>query len=644
MLIRNDLRQQYTFVGLPNFIQVRKCPDDVNGGFPDHSVQKLTFTFTPTALGKFDDVLTLQIDNPLVRNKTIRIKGECTDVPLYVDHEEHNMETLVYGHICRQNVVLHNRQAMAMKVFVDFPKPIKAAQDGVQLGCIPSIEFAQGQNNTVVQFTFTPERDFFKKFPQYRDASRPDIKNAFRIPISIRGEDQVLPVNIYLCGTITTNDITFDPPKLEFGKCFTDSSKCMVVSITNQSDLCQQYAFVRLPNFIQVRKCPNDVELENQQVDAEDGDWERPVVEFENQQVDAEDGDWEWSETAVLGGAGTGTSGELLPHETIKLVIVHAPKAAVDMNTSLCLKAAIMANDSAIVRCHSLKMMSRVSFSTRDVIFIQRLLRGRANQTVMFEGKEKRLALINELRVSERWKGADEEYGESNDAVEQFCKKELRDGILKCIEGAIVSQTLDMSSKELVRVQEEKRITVMVKSAERDRRLREASESGRRQAEERFRDQEDEKFRQIMGVHQATADSYFEDALTTSMQQAAKAKALTESKRRATKINTVVHEREERNQSAETVRQTIFVHFHFELDYSSQFYFYVKFHITICLKFCETGLPTAHGPVPLPLRQSPSATIAHQDRGEAIPEGCARYVGRHHQRLQGQVRFSNSKI
>jgi hypothetical protein len=42
----------------------------------------------------------------------------------------------------------------------------------------------------------------------------------------------------------------------------------------------------------------------------------------------------------------------------------------------------------------------------RSVILLQRLMRGRAHQNMMFEGKEKRLDLIAELRATEEWKAA----------------------------------------------------------------------------------------------------------------------------------------------------------------------------------------------------------------------------------------------
>lgn len=63
--------------------------------------------------------------------------------------------------------------------------------------------------------------------------------------------------------------------------------------------------------------------------------------------------------------------------------------------------------------------------------------------------------------------------------------------------GAELYHLLDTLSKELIRLQEERRIHALVLLAERDRRLREAEESGRRQEEERRRREEDEIFRQV---------------------------------------------------------------------------------------------------------------------------------------------------
>merc|ERR1711998_598247 len=116
----------------------------------------------------------------------------------------------------------------------------------------------------------------------------------------------------------------------------------------------------------------------------------------------------------------------------------------------------------------------------------------------------------------------------------------------------------DQLSKELLRFQEERRIAAMVKLAEKDRRLRQAQESGRRQAEERLRDREDKMFRQMMNVHQTTVDSYLEEVLSQSVDQAAKSRALTEARIKAAEVNQAVDRLEQTYQDEQsTVRELV---------------------------------------------------------------------------------------
>merc|ERR1711981_429467 len=158
---------------------------------------------------------------------------------------------------------------------------------------------------------------------------------------------------------------------------------------------------------------------------------------------------------------------------------------------------------------------------------------------------------MGELRAAELWNAASSTDGEKK-AVAALKERALEAG-LESVVGSVVSQTLDQLSKELLRFQEERRIWAMVKLAERDRQLRQAQESGRRQAEERLREREDEMFRQIMGVHQGTVDSYLEEVLTNTVEQAAQSRALTEARLKAAKINQVVDTLEASVQEPEVV-------------------------------------------------------------------------------------------
>lgn len=134
---------------------------------------------------------------------------------------------------------------------------------------------------------------------------------------------------------------------------------------------------------------------------------------------------------------------------------------------------------------------------------------------MMFEGKEKRLDLIAELRATEEWrKEADTE--EEKQLLSNY-QERVMDGVSEAVQGTIISETFDRLSKELLRFKQERRIAAMVRLAENDRRKREAEESGRRQAEEILRSREDLLYEQTMNVHHGTIDSYLQGILSKSI-------------------------------------------------------------------------------------------------------------------------------
>lgn len=91
---------------------------------------------------------------------------------------------------------------------------------------------------------------------------------------------------------------------------------------------------------------------------------------------------------------------------------------------------------------------------------------------MMFEGKEKRLDLIAELRATEEYKASTENPDE-HQLIENYQERVL-DGVTEALQSSIISKTMDNLSKELVRLKQERRIAAMVRLAEDDRRRREA--------------------------------------------------------------------------------------------------------------------------------------------------------------------------
>lgn len=79
-------------------------------------------------------------------------------------------------------------------------------------------------------------------------------------------------------------------------------------------------------------------------------------------------------------------------------------------------------------------------------------------------------------------------------------KVSVIENLLGDLEGRVLADMLDFLSKELVRLQEERRIHAFAMLAERQRRMREAEESGRRQVEQRRLQQEDQIFMEASGA------------------------------------------------------------------------------------------------------------------------------------------------
>ncbi|XP_060006517.1 cilia- and flagella-associated protein 91 isoform X1 [Lagenorhynchus albirostris] len=204
------------------------------------------------------------------------------------------------------------------------------------------------------------------------------------------------------------------------------------------------------------------------------------------------------------------------------------------------------------------------------VIYLQKLLRGRVVQNMMFEGKERRLELIQELRTSHALQEEDRLVKKAEKQVTLALQRQrnlhehkvsLIENHLAGLEGWVLADMFDFLSKELVRLQEERRVHALVMLAERQRRMREAEESGRRQVEERRLQEEDQIFKEVIKVHQSTVTSYLEDIILNTEENTAEEQARAEIEKMAEEINDIAYEMESRRtqlQSEEIVAELVY--------------------------------------------------------------------------------------
>uniref|UniRef100_A0A672RTP6 Cilia- and flagella-associated protein 91 n=1 Tax=Sinocyclocheilus grahami TaxID=75366 RepID=A0A672RTP6_SINGR len=203
------------------------------------------------------------------------------------------------------------------------------------------------------------------------------------------------------------------------------------------------------------------------------------------------------------------------------------------------------------------------------IIFLQKVLRGRSAQNQMFDGKEKRLELIQELRTTHALQKEEQDKKEVEKQVTLALQRQRDiqservsqiESYISGLSGGVIVDMLDFLSKELLWLQEERQIHAFTLLAERNHRIREAEESGRRQIEEKRRREEDEIFKQVVKVHQDTVDMYLEDVILGSINQTADAQAREEIHRKAEELNNITYAMEEMNSQQSEVIVAVLVY------------------------------------------------------------------------------------
>ncbi|CAH2101520.1 unnamed protein product [Euphydryas editha] len=173
--------------------------------------------------------------------------------------------------------------------------------------------------------------------------------------------------------------------------------------------------------------------------------------------------------------------------------------------------------------------------SHQAALTLQKVLRGRAVQNLMFEGRTRAAELTEELKTTHGLQKEDrarivreEARAREYHAIrsEQEQKEEAISALVEELCGGAVSAALDFLEKELRRLKEERRQHAFILIALREKAMREAAEAGRRQKEEHRRREHDEMFKQVLGVTQETVDAYLRDVTREAVELATEEQAV----------------------------------------------------------------------------------------------------------------------
>jgi hypothetical protein len=216
-----------------------------------YSVKNVAFTFVPMKTGPIFQEATIFFDNQeFTEPIKIVIKGECVNVPVYVDKLVYDLNILVYDKTFREKIIIHNRGTNTMKIQLYFPSDLK---NYIEFN--PTLGYIQGNDKFDIWMKFKPDRTILNVAKKYisfvkeiEGYSTPEIN----IPIKIIGANQVLPILFTIRSRFTVESVTFSPPILSFGNIYDLGAARVNGFIENHSVLPLKFCFMSLPEEIEV--------------------------------------------------------------------------------------------------------------------------------------------------------------------------------------------------------------------------------------------------------------------------------------------------------------------------------------------------------------------------------------------------------
>ncbi|KAF4650864.1 MYCBP AMY-1-associated, testis expressed 1 [Perkinsus olseni] len=187
-------------------------------------------------------------------------------------------------------------------------------------------------------------------------------------------------------------------------------------------------------------------------------------------------------------------------------------------------------------------------------VTLTKVLKGRAAQTMMHQGRDQKRHLIEELmHMDAHHSSGVQTSAEEIDQTDPIPRAVQMEAAFQTMLGRSVGRALDEIAKENSREVGYNRVAKMATYAEGVRRRREGKEAGHRQAALRLRSYED-SFRNSIGTMvQREAESLVDDALAEGLEECAKRRALQEARATARFVNPVLNAMEEEQHGQDAI-------------------------------------------------------------------------------------------
>ncbi|GAX76218.1 hypothetical protein CEUSTIGMA_g3662.t1 [Chlamydomonas eustigma] len=166
----------------------------------------------------------------------VALEGTGRDVAIFLEHSVLDFKCSMVDHTYRNYLQVRNGGRVAMKINV-----VNRPDVNDYFEFYPVFGFSQAGEVFPVTVIFRPRVRMMEQCARF--LVDPE-KGIFEIPMKLNVPDQRLPVSFTLRAQVTTTDLIFDPPRLEFGQCVVNEDTAVQLRITNPSALPQTFGFL----------------------------------------------------------------------------------------------------------------------------------------------------------------------------------------------------------------------------------------------------------------------------------------------------------------------------------------------------------------------------------------------------------------
>ena len=229
----------------------------VEGDVAPYSYVDVILTFKPRQPGALGRVLEFEFEGSDIIERC-NVDATSSRLPIYVDKRLIDLKCCVANKLYRSAVQVRNRGSIALKMNFNMIDELIGTNE---LSFSPPMCYIQGRDSSTgepgafdVQMKFRPSEKTLNRLRKkyVNQDENNDDDTIVVVPLTIDVSGQVLDVIFRMKAKITTSDIVFNPPSIDFGPCYTDRTVSYPISITNNSALPQKYGFVKLPREISV--------------------------------------------------------------------------------------------------------------------------------------------------------------------------------------------------------------------------------------------------------------------------------------------------------------------------------------------------------------------------------------------------------